>query len=449
MPLQTPASSTAVQVQGGAPRVVINLLQHGPAYELLSEGRTFLKEWSTSTGQPVGIVNREWPGDLGRWVLRTSDQYRWELWQPDTRADRPYSHQFDDGVIHRLFPAQPHIFRPGVLRPVSGVISPELLAELDRRARAESAAVVLHSFGAAFWDEILDLTGSYAPTLMVAHGTGRSTLQRLLRVRHPLTAPAILIEHARMRRRYARLGAVTTPNGTTLSAVRSVYRGPIHRLTMGCDFEFWTPPPDAGTRAAARAALGIPPGRTVMITAAFLRQVKQVDRLIEACLALGQRDDFTLLVVGQGDAPYVASLESLGGPLVARGQLQFHPYVAGEALRRLLWAADLFVSSSKAEGASVAVMEAMACGLPVVTTPVGGTYEFMQRHGAGCVLPAGAFHRWPGVVERLLAGQLVPRVEREVARAEYDWRSVATRFVAILDEVTSRLRAGSPGLKRQ
>jgi glycosyltransferase involved in cell wall biosynthesis len=417
------------------PLSVINVLPHGPGYELLSEQRAFLHSWTTASGETAGIVNREWPGELGRWVLQHTDRYRWEVWQPDTRVDRPVAHTFDDGVVHRLFPAYGRTFRPGFFRPVRGVASSALEAGLDELRRRESAVLVLHGFGAPFLDELLDRFGTRFPSLMIAHGTARAPLRRLLNARHPLTIPAVLVEHARTRRRYAQLGAATGPNDVTLGAIRSIYSGPIHRLTMGCDFDFWVRPSETSSREVARARLGIAPERTVFIATANLRAVKQIDRLICAFRVLGVRNDFTLLVVGQGEPEYVRSLESLGAPLLADGRLLVHPYVTGEALRQLLWASDVFVCSSRAEGASVAVMEAIACGLPVLSTPVGGTFEFLTRARAVAVLPAADFQHWPGVLQHVIDGQLPALVGREMARDEYDWRNVARRVVSILDPI--------------
>lgn len=427
------ATETNSPGQADEPITVINVLSHGPGYRLLSEQRQFLQAWDSSSGEKVGIVNREWPGDLGHWVLNGSHRLRWEVWQPDVRADQVYSHRFDDGVVHRLFPAHERVFRPGLLRPVPGVESDNLERALNEQ---RGAKLILHGLESPWWAELLPRLAQEHPTVLVAHGTARRLVDRLRAARHPLTPPALIIDYARSRQRYTALAAITAPNQTTISAIRAVYRGPVHRLTMGCDFEFWMPP-DPTARAAIREKLGIQPHVKVLITAAFLRPIKQVDRLIEACIALGERNDYRLLIVGQGDEAYRDQLTRLGSTLIRTKRLLFEPYVTGDALRRLYWAADAFVCSSRAEGASVAVMEAMACGLPVISTPVGGTYELMQRTGSGATLPAGAFARWRAVLEQALA-QLPPATDRQAARAEYDWRNVATRFTAILDQAAFR-----------
>jgi len=432
--------SLELTTERGAPRetdslaTVVNVLSHGPGYGLLTDQRGFLQSWQTPSGETVGIVNREWPGHLGHWVLEQSDRFRWEVWQPDIRADRPYAHEFPDGVTHRLFPARTRVFRPGLFRPVDGVESPSLFDALQ--SLRGTTLLVLHGFEAPWWRELTPRLAHRLPTLLVAHGTARSLGALLRGARHPLTPASLIVDHLRTRRAYARLAGITTPNETTRKAVRGVYSGRIVPLTMGCDFGFWRPP-DAAERAAIRTSLGIPPNTRVFLTSAFLRPVKQVDRLIAACSALGERSDYLLLVVGQGDEQYVNRLQSLGRRLVDDGRLRFHPYASGDALRGLYWAADAFVSTSRAEGASVAVMEAMACGLPVLCTPVGGTYELMRHAGVGTILPAQAFEMWPAV----LSGALPKAIDRDVARAQYDWSQVATRFIAILNQVALHTRA--------
>jgi glycosyltransferase involved in cell wall biosynthesis len=316
------------------------------------------------------------------------------------------------------------------------VASASLASGLDALQRRRAVVLVVHGFGAPLLDEVLDRFAPRMPSVMVAHGTVHAPLERLFRARHPLTVPAVLVEYVRARRRYARLAAATGPNDITLAAIRSVYTGSTHRLSMGCDFDFWVPPPDRAARDAVRARLAIDPRRTVLIATANLRPVKQIDRLIGACRQLGERQDFSLLIVGQGEADYVRALEAVGAPLLADGRLRFHPYVTGDALRELLWAADFYVCSSRAEGASVAVMEAIACGLPVVSTPVGGTFEFLKRSHSVAVLPADEFGQWPAVLSRVIGDQPPARAQPEAARAEYDWRNVAARFVAILDRAT-------------
>jgi hypothetical protein len=71
----------------------------------------------------------------------------------------------------------------------------------------------------------------------------------------------------------------------------------------------------------------------------------------------------------------------------------------------------------------------------VLSTPVGGTFEFLNRMRAVIVLPAAHFQRWPTVLSRAINGQRPVPLNREMAREQYDWRTIARRLVAILDPI--------------
>src|SRR5262245_51537657 len=111
---------------------IVNILPHGPFYELLSEHKEPLREWLDPNGHRVAIINREWPGLLGHWVLEQAPSSTWEVWQPDVQATSEYVHQFDDGVVHRLFPADDHTYLRGWLRPVRAPRSRSMLVELAK-----------------------------------------------------------------------------------------------------------------------------------------------------------------------------------------------------------------------------------------------------------------------------------------------------------------------------
>jgi glycosyltransferase involved in cell wall biosynthesis len=240
---------------------------------------------------------------------------------------------------------------------------------------------------------------------------------------------------------------MSAPDEINVAAARSVYDGRIDRLTMGCDFDFWVPPPDTGSRKAARDALAVPRARKLFLTVGRLSPSKRVDALLRAFRALGDRRDFTLLIVGQGDPRYVRYLRDIAGTMLTDGRVVFHAHATGIQLRRLYWAADVFVSGSRSEGGPVTIMEAMACGLPIIATPVGRTFEAMGGFGPGNTLAVRDPNSWPDVLRAALDQAGLRPVDREMARNHFDWRIIGQRLVAILSNITERrgTNAGSVG----
>jgi glycosyltransferase involved in cell wall biosynthesis len=138
-------------------------------------------------------------------------------------------------------------------------------------------------------------------------------------------------------------------------------------------------------RCELRAELGIDPAETVVVTVANLRVQKNYPNLLAAA-ARTVRDDPSVrfLAVGQGpEAAAVAARHEelgLGQRFVLLG---YRPDAVA-----VMAAADVFVLASDYEGLPVALMEALALGLPVVATAVGGVAETVTAE-AGLLVPPG------------------------------------------------------------
>ena len=119
-------------------------------------------------------------------------------------------------------------------------------------------------------------------------------------------------------------------------------------------------------RDAVRAELGVPVGDTLVVTVANLRAGKAYgDLLAAARQVLDGGEPFVFVAAGQG--PQEAQLRALHDQLGLGDRFRLLGYVKNAA--RLTAAADLFVLASMHEGLPVAVMEALALGVPVVATP--------------------------------------------------------------------------------
>ena len=421
--------------------IIVNLMPHGPAYEFAPGERPDVA-WPRPDGSWVGFWGREWPDLLGASVLRAGAAYDWEVWQPDLRADHEYAATLETGVVHRLFPAVERLYRRGIRR------WPGLYSESIRRRlgtlRERRSLLVLHGFRVPFYGTLLGSLGPNRswPVLLVGHGMCTVPSTELWGLHRPLTYLDLALEHGRLRRELARVDAVTAQSTYAAREMSKVYRGPIERLTMGCEFDFWRPVPDKDIKRSLRAARGIGPSTLVVFASGNFVPLKQFDRLIEAVDRIRGRPDVMLVLAGHGDPRQTAALAALVGRLRHPARVLIHPFVADERLRELYWIADVYVSTSAAEGSSVAVMKAMASGLPVVTTPVGETWERMRAHGVGAVIPVRDYTGWTRAIEEILAGAMPPALEQTAAQAAYDWPHVATRCVWLVEGLLGGGRAG-------
>lgn len=135
-------------------------------------------------------------------------------------------------------------------------------------------------------------------------------------------------------------------------------------------------------RAAARARIGIPEADFVVGTVSRLVPQKTVGDLVDAVARLPRA---TLAVVGDGPERRAVErrirLLGLGDRVRLLG--------ARDDVPELLAAFDIFALSSRWEGEPIALLEAMAVGVPCVATAVGGTCEVLAGGEAGVLVPVG------------------------------------------------------------
>jgi glycosyltransferase involved in cell wall biosynthesis len=163
--------------------------------------------------------------------------------------------------------------------------------------------------------------------------------------------------------------------------------------------------PDAAHRARLREELGIPHGAWVMGTVGRLAPEKNQALLLRAAAPLLSASSHLVLA---GDGPLRPALEALADELRIRPFTHF--LGARGDVPRVLCALDAFALTSDSEGLPLAIPEAMATGLPVVATAVGGVPQVLADGETGYLVPAGA--------EELLRHRLAAlRDDREAAAA--------------------------------
>jgi glycosyltransferase involved in cell wall biosynthesis len=198
--------------------------------------------------------------------------------------------------------------------------------------------------------------------------------------------------------------------------------------------------------AAARAAVAPEHARPYLICAArFDLSHKAIDVLIEAFAALASRyPQLDLLLAGDGPdrAKIEAQIAACG--LVSRVKL------LGVLPLKQLWslykgATGFVMPSRKPEGLALALLEAMACGTPVIATNSGGTPEVIVHEANGLLVARNDPAEFAAAIAQLLdnreAGQQMGPAALETA-ARYDWREVTRGYLEVYESVARSRTAG-------
>ncbi|NBC48491.1 MAG: glycosyltransferase [Gammaproteobacteria bacterium] len=227
-------------------------------------------------------------------------------------------------------------------------------------------------------------------------GVAAGLLARWLRVPHCITLRGTILRISRTRvrkrlaawamRRAARVFSVSDSLRQTAIAM-DIPADQVRVVANGINLALFQPE----DRAACRGQLGIAPDAPVLITVGTLSERKGFHRVIGQLPALLARyPGLVYLVVGgehpDGDEQRLRALAAERG--VAE-HVRFLGRQPPEQLRYLYSAADLFVLPTRFEGWANVFLEAAACGLPSVTTRVGGNAEVICRDTLGRLVEYG------------------------------------------------------------
>lgn len=202
---------------------------------------------------------------------------------------------------------------------------------------------------------------------------------------------------------------------------------------------------NASERELARKRMGVAPETFVVGTVARLDPVKAQTQLIEAVARLAavheSSRDTRLFIVGEG--PERARLEAL---IRTRG-LEREVTLTGARsdVPQLLAAFDVFALPSHIEGVSIAILEAMASGLPVVATRVGGNPEVVVDGTTGTLVTPGVVDELSAALARYRDDEALARSHGEAGRArmraEFSLESMVGHYRQLYDDVLERRSA--------
>ena len=206
------------------------------------------------------------------------------------------------------------------------------------------------------------------------------------------------------------------------------YKGQIQIVPNGVDIDKFK---------TQNSELKIAKPAPVIITVSRLVFKNGIDILIEAISQL-KTYNLQLKIVGIG--PGESQLKNLARDLQASDRVQFLGNVTQEQLPSYLQSADIFVRPSRSEGLGTAFLEAMAAGLPVIATRVGGIPDFIVDGETGLFCsekPEDVAEKITILIkdhdlrERIAAGG------RKLVLEKYDWKTIVEDMAKIFDKLTA------------
>jgi len=213
------------------------------------------------------------------------------------------------------------------------------------------------------------------------------------------------------------------------------YRGELAVVPNGVDIKKFSIFNFQFSKNEFKKKLQIGEDEKIIITASRLVKKNAVDDIIKALEYLPENIKFLIL----GDGPDRLKLESLAEKLNVSDRIIFFGAYNNDDLPQYLALADFFVRPSLSEGLGISFLEAMAAGVPVIATPVGGIVDFLvdSETGLFCEVnnPQSIALKAKIYLENKELTEKIKINARELVIKNYDWNLIARKMEVIFNKV--------------
>ena len=219
----------------------------------------------------------------------------------------------------------------------------------------------------------------------------------------------------------------------------------VRRIPGGVDVGRFSP---SGERLALRASFGLPATRKAVLTIRHLVPRTGVENLLRATAEMVRlRQDFLLLIAGEG--PLLGRVRSLVEELALTEHVRLLGVIDEQRLPDLYRTADLYVQpDTELQGFGLPVIEALACGTPVMANRTGGVCEVLEA--------LGKEHLFSSAEPRIMAREMHRALDNpelgtngvryhRFAREGFSWDRIVDQVEAFLQEICEGHRGGGEG----
>ncbi len=306
---------------------------------------------------------------------------------------------------------------------------PMIPFKLARIFREDEGAVLvsLDHHDATFWGAVASRIARMKRRVLSVHSTGLWSKTSSFKFTDRLVLGI-----------YDRVVALADMHAEHLSKREGIDPGKLAVIHNGIDTSRFSPPGSGEEKASLRARFSVPAGNFVVTIVAALRPEKNHEMFLEAAAKVSsQVTDCTFLIVGEGQE--AGKLQRLSRELSLEGSVRFMGLRDDVADILAVSDACVLCSYPVVETFPLSVLEAMACGLPVVATGVGSIPEMLGNGEEGLIVPSGDIEALSGALIRLARDASLGREMGKKARSRVIEHYSETRMVQRYGDMLSDL----------
>jgi glycosyltransferase involved in cell wall biosynthesis len=190
--------------------------------------------------------------------------------------------------------------------------------------------------------------------------------------------------------------------------------------------------------ARSKEALGLPTDKFLFVPIGRLVKRKNLEDLLHIFKDVQKTIPSILLIIGDG--PEKENIENLAKQLGISGEIRLLGRVSDEEKFQYLAVSDLYLSTAIHEGFGIVFLEAMECGLPVISYDRGGQTDFLREGKTGYLIELGNRNNFELKLKEILnSGPLRMEIGAHNKNyvKEFYIEHVADRYISIFDEVVA------------
>lgn len=408
-------------------------MNHPPPYNAHRDRERPKVNWDLPNGSWVGIWGYDWHDLIGGKVLEVSKDIEYEVWQPDLRADKVYVHTFDNGLTHKLFPAQMKNYTHG-LHLRKDVVSKSLMQELDKEIK-KNKQFVLH-INAGFRSINIPILKKYSKKIPIVGQFYTNSIDtfRVPKTKNILKLANAYLKNFELRKYYRKFKYIIPSVKEGVDYFEKEFGIKVfHRNfgNFGRNNKEWE---RDKSKLKSREMLGIDEKKFILLSSSRLIEVKQIDKMLEA-FAKVNSNSFVCYISGRGTEAYEKYLNDIIEKNNLKGKIKFIGYVDFDVLKDYFQAADLIISTSYMEAGPAPVMHAASLGIPIILTATGIGYEFYKQHNVGLIVPVDDYKKWTEEIENVINGKRIEIPKKEDVEKFSDQKKISQYYYNIYKEV--------------
>jgi len=388
------------------------------------EGNTSLDRaahiWKNNIGEKVGVWQEDWAFQLGNKLLDNYSDIAWEVWRPDVRADKVYSHTFNNGLITKSFPVKTVKMWSGIKKS-EFIFSPDMVGYIDSyiTEKTEDSDYLLvlpasiNAFSIKFREHFSDKIAMHYNHFLYSEsllGNFKFNIN-LIRFVHDN------IKAWQQKKHMMPIKSLVVVHKAFIPALKYKYSCAVNFNTMGADLDYWKL---VKSNKDAKKELSLQNLGHLFLFSSRLAPEYQIDKVLKVIAKLKEHKFFCIFT-SHGSNQYVDLLKALVKKYDIEDKVVFTGYVDEAKLKLLYTAADTFFMTSIINAGPMSTFYAMLMKTQVITTDAGLAAEILKENNCGLIVSPKNYSEWFDAMKYVIKNKEINLINPEILQELFDW----------------------------